>query len=152
MADMAWRKPELRDIAAKLNQRELDAYRQHPDFVSAADPVADLLEMTAESVRGFCRSNRQIRMSPAAGSIPEGLMAFAMDIAAYDVLTRINVKVSDDRKAKWEKALEWMEKAANGSFTPESWGGDGGEDGDTASNRAEPAFGAQRYKRLNEEI
>lgn len=149
MTDMAWRRPELRDIAAKLNQRELDAYRQHPDFASAADPVADLLEMTAESVRGFCRSNRQIRMSPEAGSIPEGLLAFAMDIAAYDVLTRINVKVSEDRKAKWEKALEWLEKVAAGTLTPESWteGGD-----DTFANRAHPQFSGQRYKRLNEEV
>lgn len=148
---MSWRKPELRDIAAKLNQKELDAYRQHPDFRSAADPVADLLEMTAESVRGFCRSNKQLVMSPVAGTIPEGLMTFAMDIAAFDVLTRINVKVNDDRKAKWEKALEWMEKVSTGSLTPESYTKDESAD-DTSSNRAVPAFGAGRFKRLNEEI
>lgn len=57
---MAWRKLMLRDIAAKLNQRELDAYRQHPDFASAADPVVDLLEMTAESVRGLWPTRRGI--------------------------------------------------------------------------------------------
>lgn len=148
---MSWRKPELRDIAAKLNQKELDAFRQHPDFKSAADPVADLLELTAESVRGFCRTNRQLVMSPEQGTIPEGLMAFAMDIAAFDVLTRMNLKVSDDRRAKWEKALEWMEKVAAGSLTPESYVDDSAVD-DTLSNRAFPQFGTGRFKRLNEEI
>lgn len=148
---MSWRKPEIRDIAAKLNQKELDAYRQHPDFVSAADPVADLLELTAESVRGFCRTNKQVVMSPEAGTIPEGLMTFAMDIAAYDVLTRINVKVNEDRKAKWEKALEWMEKVSTGALTPESWSDSTTAD-DTSSNRATPLFGAGRFKRLNEDL
>ena len=135
---MAWRKPEIRDIAAKLNQRELDAFRQHPDFSSAADPVVDLLELTAESVRGYCRSNKQATLSSEAGTIPESLMSFAMDIAAYDILKRINVKVNEDRKAKWEKALEWMEKVATGVFIPES----GSEDAtdDTSSNMAKIKF------------
>lgn len=150
---MAWRKPELRDIAAKLNQKELDLFRQHPDFESAADPVADLLELTAESVRGFCRTNRQLKMSPTLGTIPESLMGFAMDIAAYDVLTRINVKVNDDRKAKWEKALEWLEKVANGSYTPESWSDNPEEEPDVQSNRAMPKFSCiNRKKIMNERL
>lgn len=148
---MAWRKPEVRDIAAKLNQRELDAYRIHPDFASVADPVQDLLSMTAEAVRNYCRTNKTVKMSPEPGSIPEGLMTFAMDIAAYDVLTRINVPVKEERKAKWEKALEWMEKVASGQLTPESWSEDGTES-DTESNRAEPAFCPARFKILNEQI
>lgn len=146
-----WRKPELRDIAAKLNQKELDAYRAHPDFKSVADPVIDLLAMTAEAVRNYCRTNRTVTMSPVPGTIPDGLMTFAMDIAAYDVLTRIAAPVSDARKAKWEKALEWLEKVASGNLTPESYSADGGGD-DTASNRAEPAFCAARFKILNEQI
>lgn len=146
---MAWRKPELRDIAAKLSQKELDAYRQHPDFESAADPVTDLLELTAESVRGFCRTNKQVVMSPEGGSIPEALMSFAMDIAAYDVLTRINVRVGEDRKAKWEKALEWMDKVSIGNYIPESYNG---EQDDTSSNKAMPRFTEGRYKRLIEDL
>ena len=145
-----WRKPELRDIAAKLNQKELDAYRAHPDFKSVSDPVTDLLAMTAESVRNFCRTNKTVSLSPEQGSIPEGLISFAMDIAAYDVLTRINAPVNEARKAKWEKALEWLEKVASGQLTPESWSSEG--DDDTASNRADPTFCAARFKILNEQI
>lgn len=145
---MAWRKPVLRDIAAKLNQKELDAYRIHPDFKSAVDPVLDLLEMTAETVRGFCRTNKQVRMCPTIGTIPETLMTFAMDCAAYDVLTRVNVKVGEDRKAKWEKALDMFEKVAKGELIPESW--DDGSEDDTSQNKAMPSFNARRPRVLNE--
>lgn len=146
---MAWRTPTVRDLAAKLNQAELDSYRAHPDFKSDADPVLDLLAMTAESVRNFCRTNKTLRMSPHAGTIPEGLMSFAMDVAAWDVITRIgaNVPGKEERKAKWEKALEWFEKVSRGELTPESWSED--EGGDTASNRALPAFGSPKVKILN---
>ena len=150
---MAWRKPELRDIAAKLNQKELDLFRQHPDYNSAADPVKDLIALTAESVRGFCRTNRQLKMSPVPGTIPESLITFAMDIAAYDVLTRIsNVKLGDERKAKWEKALEWMEKVAKGEYIPESWTEEPTEEADIRSNRAMPKFTLPRRKILTERI
>lgn len=144
---MAWRKPELRDIAAKLNQRELDAFRQHPDFTSAADPIKDLLEMTAESVRGFCRTNKQVTMCPDAATIPEGLMTFAMDFAAYDVLKRINVTPNEARKAAWEKAHDIFQAVSEGKFIPESWQG-GEADDDTKSNKAMPGFARQRHKIL----
>lgn len=145
---MAWRKPTLRDIAAKLNQRELDAFRQHPDFNSSADPVLDILEQTAESVRGYCRTNKQVSMSPELGSIPEGLITFAMDFAAFDILKRINVNPNEARKAAWEKAIEVFKDVAEGKFIPESH--IEGSDNDTASNRAQPVFSAMgRRKILN---
>lgn len=147
---MAWRRPELRDIAAKLNQQELDAFRRSPDFGSAADPVADILELTAESVRGFCRTNKQVRMCPEAATIPEGLMTFAMDFAAYDVLKRISVAPNEARKAAWEKAHEMLQAVAEGRFVPESWQGADGDD--TLSNRATPAFCRPRRKILNSPI
>lgn len=143
---MAWRKPELRDIAAKLSQRELDAFRKSPDFVSAADPVADLLEMTAETVRGFCRTNKQVKMCPASATIPEGLMTFAMDYAAFDVLKRISLDPNEARKAAWEKALEIFQAVAEGKFIPESY--DDESEDDTQSNKAMPGFGVQRHKIL----
>lgn len=145
---MAWRKPELRDIAAVLNQRELEQYRQHPDFATAADPVLDLLEQTAESVRGFCRSNRQITLCPRAGTIPEGLMSFAMDFAAFNVLKRINVKPNEARTDAWKKALEIFESVARGDFMPESYRADDEAD-DASSNRAYPAFSVGRRKILD---
>ena len=149
---MAWRKPETRDLTAKLNQREVTAFKQHPDFASMADPASDILEQTAEMVRGYCRTNKQVRMSPELGTIPEGLMSPAMDYAAYDVLKRINVNINESRKAAWEKAIDLFEKVARGEYIPESWSSEGepGEE-DASSNRARPKFSDnQRFKILNE--
>ena len=147
---MAWRKPETRDLTAKLNQRELTAFKQHPDFASMADPAADLLEQTAEMVRGYCRTNKQVRMSPILGTIPEGLMSPAMDIAVFDVLKRINVNPNEARKAAWEKALELLEKVGRGEFIPESWAKEETGEEDASSNRAHPKFSnCARYKILD---
>ena len=145
---MSWRKPVLRDIAAKLNQKELDEFRASPDFVSDADPVGDILELTAESVRGFCRSNKQLKMCPTAATIPEGLMTFAMDYAAFDILKRINIVPNEARKAAWEKAVDLFEKVASGTFIPESWKDGEEEQDDTSANRAFPHFTPQLRHRV----
>lgn len=148
---MAWRKPITRDLTAKLNQKEVTAFKQHPDFASMADPAADILEQTAEMVRGYCRTNKQVKMSPVLGTIPEGLMSAAMDYAAYDVLKRINVNVNDSRKSAWEKAIELFEKVARGEYIPESWSDDETGEEDASSNKAMPKFIPNaRLKILNE--
>ena len=147
---MAWRKPVLRDLTAKLNQREVDLFSAHPDFGSMSNPAADLLEQTAEFVRGFCRTNKQVRMSPEAGTIPEGLISPAMDYAVYDVLKRINVQPNEARKAAWEKATELFKDVGTGAYIPESWSEDETAEGDTQSNKAMPEFSVgPRYKILN---
>lgn len=147
---MAWRKPETRDLTAKLNQREVTAFKQHPDFVTMADPASDILEQTAEMVRGYCRTNKQVRMSPDLGTIPEGLMSPAMDYAAFDVLKRINVQPNEARKAAWEKAIELFEKVGRGEYIPESWAEHETGEEDTQSNKARPKFSnTTRYKILD---
>ena len=140
---MAWRKPETRDLTAKLNQRELTAFKQHPDFATMADPAVDILEQTAEFVRGFCRTNKQVRMSPVLGTIPEGLISPAMDVAVFDVLKRINVQPNEARKAAWEKALELFDRVSKGEYIPESWTADETGEDDASSNKAQPSFGTE---------
>lgn len=113
-----WRKPTESDLAATLSQKELDTYRQSSG-VDGADPVADLLSRTAEMVRGYCRSNRSLKVSSVPGSLPEGLISPAMDYAAYDVLKRLPVKVGEDRRLAKEAAVALFEKVADGKVTPE---------------------------------
>lgn len=151
---MGWRKPEQRDLVAKLNQKELAAFKQHPEYASSADPAEDILSQTAEFVRGACRTNKQVRLCPEMKSIPESLISPAMDVAAFDVLKRINVIPNDARKSAWEKALELFEKVANGGYIPESWvEGDAGEVELLKNNMARPKFlPRQRRFVLNEHI
>lgn len=147
---MGWRKPTRRDIAAKLTQAELDKFSASPDFLSGADPVADVLELTAETVRGFCRTNKQLKMCPEAGTVPEGLMTFAMDFAAFDVLKRINHAPNEARTKAWEAAREMFAAVGRGEFIPESYQSEEEAD-DTSANRALPSFSetTNRRKILN---
>ena len=143
-----WREPKFRDLVAKLTQTEVDKFKASNEFKSNADPAADILELTAESVRGFCRSNKQLKMCPKPHTIPEGLMTFAMDFAVYDLLKRINIVPNEARTKAWESAKELFKDVATGAFIPESWEEDGKED-DTDSNRALPKFGVPKVKLLN---
>lgn len=137
---MGWRKPEQRDLAAKLNQKELESFKLHPEYESSADPAEDILAQTAEFVRGACRTNKQVRLSPEYRSIPESLISPAMDLAVFDVLKRINVVPNEARKSAWEKAHELFERVASGAFIPESWVEDGEPDEELKNNKANPRF------------
>lgn len=137
---MGWRKPEQRDLAAKLNQKELQSFKLHPEYDSSADPAGDILTQTAEFVRGACRTNKQVRLAPEVHSIPESLISPAMDLAVFDVLKRINVVPNEARCSAWEKAHELFERVASGAFIPESWVEDGEPDEELKNNKANPRF------------
>ena len=76
-------------------------------------------------------------------------MSPAMDVAAFDLLKRINVQINDARKAAWEKAIELFKDVANSAFTPESYNPDETQTDDTQSNLAKPQFSKARFKILN---
>ena len=147
---MAWRKPEERDLTAKLNQRELAEFKKFPDFATAANPATDLIEQTAEFVRGFCRRNKQVVICPARATIPESLMSPAMDIAAFDVLKRINTNVNESRRLAYEKALELLKDVASGAYTPESYSDEEG-DADADSNLALPGWTSDKRRFIMDE-
>lgn len=146
-----WRKPTRRDIAAKLTQAELDKFSTSPDFLSGANPVEDVLELTAETVRGFCRTCKQLKMCPEAGTIPEGLMTFAMDYAAFDILKRISHAPNEARTKAWEAAREMFMAVGKGEYIPESYQEGEAVADDTSANRALPSFSetTNRCKLLN---
>lgn len=122
---MAWHKLTEIDLASKLSQSEIDDYRissGYTDDGSVKDPVAGLLEMTANRVRGYCRQNTSIRLAPEEDTIPQDLVSAAMDIAAFDILKRMPMDVNDPRKTAYDRALELMDKVASGAYLPEPYG------------------------------
>lgn len=121
---MAWRTLTLEDLAARLSQHEIDEYRLSAGFVEGKtpDPALALLEQTADRVRGYCRQNVAIRLSPTEHEIPYDLIAPALDICMFDVLKRMPMDVKDPRRLAYERALDLLDKVAAGDYLPEPYG------------------------------
>lgn len=117
---MGWNKPTLEDLTAKFADDESTAFSSSTEY--QGEPVKRILEMTADVFRDAIRTNGRVRLSPVEHSIPGGCLSFAMDYAIYDVLTRINTPVNEDRRRKREAAERYLEKIAKGEITPESYG------------------------------
>lgn len=119
---MAWRKPTEDDLVATLSREEIEAFKADGSFSS--DPVEQVLARTVEMVRGKCATSPAVRLCPDVETIPGSLMAAAMDFAAYDVLTRFNVTVNEDRRRKREWAQGQFDAVASGKLSVESWSDD----------------------------
>ena len=120
---MSWRVLTIEDVAASLNQDEIDAYRQLPDFATRADPVGDLLVEVASYVRGFCRASGVVKIDSANQyTVPLSLVKPAIDIVVYKILTRMPMEVIESRKAAWQAAEELLKQVASKQFVPESFG------------------------------
>ena len=91
-----WRTVDETDLAATLSQGEIDAFRADGPL-DGSDPVARLLQSTAETVRGYISCNGAVRMGPA-GTLPRGLVIHSMDFAMAKVLNRIGVPLTEDRR------------------------------------------------------
>jgi len=140
-----WREADETDLAATLSQSEIVAFRADGPL-DGSDPVARLLQSTAETVRGYISCNGAVRMGPVR-TLPGGLIIPAMDYAAAKVLNRINVPLPEDRRKALEKAEALFEKIATGAITPESYAEDGELD-DEARPASAPAFAPAHPERL----
>lgn len=77
---------------------------------------------TAELVRSYCRSNSNIQLSPTTGEMPDSLISPAMDYAVVQLLKRMPLQISDERKNARDAALRIFGDVAKGILIPESYG------------------------------
>ena len=128
---MAWRIPTNEDLVAALSQVEVDEYRKSPEFESAENPTATILADTAALVRGYCRrleNKGGLKMHPEEGYVPASLMNPAMDIAAWRVLKRFNLTITDARQHAYDSAMETLRDVAEEKVMPESYEGEERQD------------------------
>ena len=118
---MSWRKPTIDDLTAALSVREVEVYKRSADF-AGKDPSEEILTTTADLVRSYCRSNANLKLSPTAGEIPVSLISPAMDYAVFQLLKRMPIAISEERKTAQSSALRIFGDVAKGLLTPESYG------------------------------
>jgi hypothetical protein len=117
---MSWRKPDIDDIYATLTKDEVEIYRTSANWTE--DPIKRLLTRSVGVARGYLKANGRVRMSPDAVSLPESCISPAMDYLAFDILKRLGVKISDDRRDARRQAIAFFEKIASGEMSVEDYG------------------------------
>ena len=113
-----WRQLTEDDLVATLSRKEVDAYRN--DF--EIDPVPTLLAETTAWVRGYIRTNGNVRMDPNESTLPESVVSPAMDYVAIKILKRLNIEPKEIRKQARTDAISYFEQIAAGKVNPESFG------------------------------
>ena len=113
-----WRQLTEDDLVATLSRKEVDAYRN--DF--EIDPVPTLLAETTAWVRGYIRTNGNVRMDPNESTLPESVISPAMDYVAIKILKRLNIEPKEIRKQARTDAISYFEQIASCKVNPESFG------------------------------
>lgn len=121
-----WRKVTETDLTSALSAAEVGAFRQS---AGRGQPVAQQIEATVAFVRGCIRSGGRCRPDPDETTLPESLVAPAMDWLRYRYLSRIDYKINEARTKLYEDARKLFDAIAQGDYVPESAEED--DDGDS---------------------
>lgn len=113
----AWRKVTEADLTSALSAAEVGAFKQS---AGRGQPVAQQIEATVAYVRGCIRSGGRCRPDPDESTLPESLVAPAMDWLRFRFLTRMNIQVNEARTKLYEDARKLFDAIARGEYVPES--------------------------------
>jgi len=139
-----WREPIKDDLIESLSQAEIDKY----DSASSGKHAA-VIKRTVALVRGYIRSSpKGITLSPDTATIPESLVAPAMDYAAISILKRITGDIAKPRMDAKNDALELFKAIAEGDVTPEPYGADNATGGTSSVELASSSRRRVTSKRL----
>jgi len=114
---MSWRVPTQSDLETRLSTKEITAYS---NTVTYGDAVGELINQTADEVRGYVAANRNAVLCDTPHSLPPMLIGPCMDIVIVNLLKVVNLNVNETRQNAAESARQLLEKIAEGKITPEA--------------------------------
>jgi phage gp36-like protein len=106
---MSWLTPTIDDLRASLGADEIDILRQK-SIADGQDVVSQVLARTVSLARASARASGCI-MGPA-GTIPEEALQPLCNIAAYDLLVRLNIELKASRRDSRDAASKFLENLA----------------------------------------
>jgi hypothetical protein len=113
-----WITPTENDLLTTLSETELAAYRAAALAGGQADPVAPTLAQVVDLVRGYVGAYRPNTLG-GDGTIPQKLLAPAIDLVAVRLPQRVGVPPKEVRKAAADQAVRLLEQVAAGDFNIE---------------------------------
>ena len=143
-----WITPAESDLLTTLSETELATYRAAALAAGQADPVAPTLAQVTDLVRGYVGAYKPNTLG-LPGTIPQKLLAPAIDLAAVRIPQRVGVPPKDVRQAAADRAVRLLEQVAAGTFNIEE------PDSPTTETTAAPAptisARGARFTRCDEE-
>ena len=115
---MAWIIPAESDVLTVLSETELATYRAAATASGQADPLAPTLAQVVDMVRGYVGAYRPNTLG-LPGTIPQKLLAPALDLVAVRIPQRVGVSPKDVRLTSATQALRLLEQVAAGAFNIE---------------------------------
>src|SRR5271154_1146168 len=115
---MSWISPTESDVLTVLSETELAAYRAAATASGQADPVAPTLAQVVDLVRGYVGAYKPNTLGPP-GTIPQKLLAPALDLMAVRLPQRVGVPPKDVRQMAASRAVRLLEQVAAGIFNIE---------------------------------
>jgi len=115
---MSWIIPTENDVLTVLSETELAAFRAAATANGQADPLAPTLAQVVDLVRGYVGAYRPNTLG-LPGTIPQKLLAPALDLVAVRLPQRVGVSPKEVRKSAADQAVRLLEQVASGVFNIE---------------------------------
>jgi phage gp36-like protein len=112
---MAWITLTDADLETRFAGAELAALRQKALSSGQGDPVPVVLAEVVDLVRGYV-AGHQVNQLGVGATVPAKLKTAALSIVRYELLNRLGMRVSEDRKQAYLDAIRLLEQVARGQF------------------------------------
>src|SRR5476651_417239 len=145
---MSWIIPAESDVLTVLSETELAAYRAAATASGQADPLTPTLAQVVDLVRGYVGAYKPNTLG-LPGTIPQKLLAPALDLVAVRLPQRVGVSPKDVRQAAATQAVRLLEQVAAGTFNIEE--PDSPTTETTSAPRPTIAASARDFSRCTEE-
>lgn len=112
-----WREITEDDILGVLNSAEQAAY-QSAVIGSGQDPQQDAVTAVVNLCRGYIADNPSNQLAEGV-TLPDRVILSALHIIRVEIMTRLDLEVSEDRRNSKRDAIRFFERVADGKVSIE---------------------------------
>lgn len=124
-----WRELTEADVLGVLNATETSIY-QTVVAGDGQDVLGDIVRAVTNHARGYIADNPQNKLA-AGNTLPKRVHRPALHLVRKDLLTRIDLEVSEDRRKDAAEAIRFFERVADGKVQIELPEGETDDSGPT---------------------
>ncbi|MHB9005464.1 MAG: phage protein Gp36 family protein, partial [Limisphaerales bacterium] len=112
--DMAWRSLTAEDVLTRLAGVELEAYRTAARADGQVDPLTEILAGVVAEVRSRIAAGSGNQLG-AEGTVPDAVRHHGLAMVRFRLITRLPLRVAEDRRKEYEDALAFLDQVAEGT-------------------------------------